>query len=196
MEWREKPGGGQPSESAGEDEQAGYSVLDRSGLLEGVGRWLRRPVFLAALGLVLLFAGLAALRGGGGPAAGPSLAGVEERIDALGRRLDAIDGQRRSVVDTDLWQRKADALAQRLDRSEAALSKRIEALEKRLEARTVASAASSAKAPAAVSAHVVQKGDTLYSIARGAGISVERLRQLNGLGPQEAIHPGDRLVLP
>ena len=43
-------------------------------------------------------------------------------------------------------------------------------------------------------AHVVRRGDNLSSIARTYGMSVERLRELNGFAPNESlIHAGQRL---
>ncbi|MDI6870045.1 MAG: cell wall hydrolase [Bacillota bacterium] len=44
--------------------------------------------------------------------------------------------------------------------------------------------------------YVVQAGDTLYSLARRVGTTVEALRELNGIGPDCLIRVGQRLVLP
>ena len=41
--------------------------------------------------------------------------------------------------------------------------------------------------------YLVEKGDTLYSIARSHGLSVEELLDLNQLPGDETIHPGQRL---
>lgn len=41
--------------------------------------------------------------------------------------------------------------------------------------------------------HEVQPGETLYRISRQYNISVDSLRQLNGLSDQAAIHPGQKL---
>jgi membrane-bound lytic murein transglycosylase D len=43
--------------------------------------------------------------------------------------------------------------------------------------------------------HVVRPGDTLYSIARENGITVEELVDLNQLRSDQIIHPGDRILL-
>ncbi|HXI13881.1 MAG TPA: transglycosylase SLT domain-containing protein [Thermoanaerobaculia bacterium] len=42
----------------------------------------------------------------------------------------------------------------------------------------------------------VAGGDTLYSIATRHGMSVEELREANGLSSEAVIRPGDRLILP
>jgi LysM repeat protein len=44
--------------------------------------------------------------------------------------------------------------------------------------------------------HVVQSGETLYSIARKYDASVTTLSQLNGLTMMSYLHPGDELVIP
>jgi LysM repeat protein len=48
---------------------------------------------------------------------------------------------------------------------------------------------------AAGTVHVVEKGDTLYGIARKYGISVESLRKQNAIPDSAEIHPGDRLTV-
>ena len=48
-------------------------------------------------------------------------------------------------------------------------------------------------APAAVTAHTVSRGETLYGIARRYGLSVEELLALNGLSGQHILRVGDTL---
>ncbi len=43
--------------------------------------------------------------------------------------------------------------------------------------------------------HIVQHGETLFSIARRYGVTVEQLRRLNGIGSDNLIHTGQRLVI-
>ena len=43
--------------------------------------------------------------------------------------------------------------------------------------------------------YVVREGDTLYSIARNYGMTVERLRDINNLGGSEVIIPYQKLYL-
>ena len=44
--------------------------------------------------------------------------------------------------------------------------------------------------------HIVQPGDTLYSIARAYGVTVEELAQANNLSAEGYVHPNDQLVIP
>jgi murein DD-endopeptidase MepM/ murein hydrolase activator NlpD len=48
----------------------------------------------------------------------------------------------------------------------------------------------------AVGSHVVQRGETLASIARRYGTDYSTLARLNGLSPPYTIHPGQQLRLP
>ncbi len=55
-----------------------------------------------------------------------------------------------------------------------------------------------APAAAAVSgggSHMVQDGETMYSIARAYGLTVSELRALNGLSEEAVIHPGQSLTV-
>jgi hypothetical protein len=86
---------------------------------------------------------------------------------------------------------------QRLAEEVASLKKEMAALEKSRSAgaKTSAAAPQPEKTEAASKAgyHEVVKGDTLYSISRRYGVSVDAIRKLNGLSGQDAIHPGQKL---
>jgi hypothetical protein len=43
--------------------------------------------------------------------------------------------------------------------------------------------------------HQVRAGETLYYISNRYGLTLEKLRQLNGLAPGSPIHPGQRLIV-
>ena len=44
--------------------------------------------------------------------------------------------------------------------------------------------------------YTIQKGDTIYSIAREYGISSKNLLRLNGLNENDTIYPGDMILVP
>ncbi|MEA3408395.1 MAG: LysM domain-containing protein [Chloroflexota bacterium] len=50
--------------------------------------------------------------------------------------------------------------------------------------------------PTGEAVHVVKRGETLYSIARRYGVSVEALAHANGLRTPNTIYAGQRLVIP
>lgn len=43
--------------------------------------------------------------------------------------------------------------------------------------------------------HTVQKGDNLFQISAKNGITIQQLKEINGIGPNEAIFPGQKLKL-
>jgi membrane-bound lytic murein transglycosylase D len=51
------------------------------------------------------------------------------------------------------------------------------------------------KKAAANSYHIVRRGETLFSIAKKHGISVEELVDLNRFGRKHVLHPGERLLV-
>ena len=63
--------------------------------------------------------------------------------------------------------------------------------------RTVAKAASSsaATAPQKGRYHTVKSGDTLYSISRKYGVTVDDVRRLNNIGKNDHIYPGQKLLI-
>ena len=44
--------------------------------------------------------------------------------------------------------------------------------------------------------HLVRSGDTLWDIARRYGVTIEQIKQANGLGRRSLIKPGQRLLIP
>ncbi|RZW18009.1 MAG: LysM domain-containing protein [Desulfobulbaceae bacterium] len=43
--------------------------------------------------------------------------------------------------------------------------------------------------------YVVQKGDNLFKISSKNKITMQKIKEINGIGPDEAIFPGQRLLL-
>jgi len=50
--------------------------------------------------------------------------------------------------------------------------------------------------PSGTRSHIVRPGESLWSIAQQYRTTVEALRRLNNLSPSQAIHPGQRLLIP
>ena len=44
--------------------------------------------------------------------------------------------------------------------------------------------------------HTVVKGDTLYSLSRSYGVSVDRIREANGMSPSSVLKAGQKLLIP
>lgn len=97
----------------------------------------------------------------------------------------------------------ADAsLSERLDRMDEGLAstqKQMEENTRKTTSETKSTAASTQidtqKAGSQTVYYEVSKGDTLYSIGRRYGVSVDAIRKLNGLSEQDAIQPGQKLKI-
>jgi LysM repeat protein len=50
--------------------------------------------------------------------------------------------------------------------------------------------------PSGTRSHIVRPGESLWSIAQQYRTTVEALRRLNNLSPSQAIHPGQKLLIP
>lgn len=155
----------------------------------------------------LLFGGIAAaallavvflLLGGGERENPEALLAIHERLDRLEARLDrleASDPHLNSITEKIAGLQKA---VDRLERERPAMLARIDRIAGRVEALDSESA--SPQKPAAglsggTRKHTVQKGETLFSIARRYALSLDELCRLNGIDRDEVIQPGQTLVI-
>ena len=214
MEWRQREdqANGEGADEGMDVEAPGYSVLHQNPWESFIRQLTGRPLVLigAVVVVVLALLGIWRLVAGGGGQDLRELAELKSELARIEQRVAAIEG-RPAPNDAALngLETKVDRLLQRLDRTEAAFSQRMGAVEQQLKERKAPPAAASAPveskpaetpaaSPPAKSAariHTVKAGDTLFSISRSAGMSVDALRQLNHMKPDATIHPGDRLKL-
>jgi LysM repeat protein len=206
MEWKDRERQAEDEDAAGriDVEAPGYSVLREGAGGFSVSGLLRRPLIPVAIlaAVVVLLVGLWRMGGDSSPTRAEQFARLENRLAELEQRLETPvpAAPAEAQADTEGVQHQIDALVRRLDRSETALSQRVAALESKAKfaaavPKPAAPPTKASAAPDKASAYTVKAGDTLYSIARRANISVEKLRQLNNLKAGNPIHPGDRLTV-
>ncbi|MGI5924716.1 MAG: LysM peptidoglycan-binding domain-containing protein [Lentisphaeria bacterium] len=127
------------------------------------------------------------------------IASRDERIKNLQNLLAAND-HRFEALDRD-WRQRFDALSSSLEQERASRSQEIQSVSKAMAAeiiRVEKSAAVSRPAPQYSGNYkelVVQKGDTLSGISSLAGVSVESIREANGL-KSDVIRIGQVLKIP
>jgi LysM repeat protein len=148
--------------------------------------------------------------GGAGRASSQQLAQLEERIQMLEERLDKFEAIDEKV--TRIWEqaKSFETFKDRFERSEASTSLRmdhltmsLESMQKQLsKAHPPVAATAKAAAPKAAPSttpqpqyHVVQPGDTLYSISKKYNLEVDQLLQLNHMKPDSVIQPGQKLIV-
>ena len=135
------------------------------------------------------------------------LMALEEKIKQLEEKLGQIEGNDERVAQ--IWE-QAKAFEQfknRFDRSEASITLRMDQMSKELEAlkksssvikvrKTVPSKSNqSTKTAGRKRYHTVRSGDSLYSISRSYGKTVDEVRRLNNLSSKAVIYPGQKLVV-
>lgn len=124
------------------------------------------------------------------------VAPMQNRIDQLEKKTAQIDGNAKKI---DALEGQIKALQQTLSRWEGAersLGERVDKLAKQMGKPQAEPAAQKAKAQAKTRYYEVRSGDTLYSIAKKHGISMDYLRRLNKLKKDAEIKPGQKLLIP
>lgn len=135
---------------------------------------------------------------------------LEERIDAVEIQLTRLPALIHQVetMETGGSTGQADQVLARIERLDTnikeiqeetrQLKSRQESISKELAQKQAAPAPTpkSTARTGEIRYHEVQRGDTLYSIARSNGISLQALLEQNNLSRDAVIQPGDRLVIP
>lgn len=153
---------------------------------------------------------------GGRQTAGGDWADLQNRLTQLEERLAHVEETLGDVARVEPQDRKIEQLKGRFDRLEASLALRMDHLVQQVEAMKKTPGASVSVQPAPAPKpkpetqpapapppktasparyHTVQAGDTLYSIGRSNGLTVDQLRSLNGLRAGEPIRPGQKLLV-
>jgi tetrahydromethanopterin S-methyltransferase subunit B len=161
--------------------------------------------------IALIIALLVLIMGGGARRAGSQqLAQLEERMQTLEERLDKFEAIDEKV--TRIWEqaKSFETFKDRFERSEASTSLRMDHLTMSLESmqkqlsKVHAPVTATAKAIAPRTApsttpqtqyHLVESGDTLYSISKKYNLEVDQLLQLNHMKPDSVIQPGQKLIV-
>jgi hypothetical protein len=122
---------------------------------------------------------------------------LEGRVKNIEDRLFALEGIEKRLAQGDERVSRVDGLEKKV----AHLEQQIADLTKMTERAPAPKAQKTAKPDQAaqtapeVRYHQVRAGETLYSIARRYGLTVDELRKLNKLNPDAVIHPSDKLVV-
>ena len=170
----------------------------RRSALGATGTGWGRAVFFGGIAVLILVAALVLLTGGEDPEEPVPWQDLSARLDALEARLDGMEA---SVQQIPALTGRIEGFAKSTGRMEAdqrALRQRIEQFARRV--KTQAGKPTPAQAGTQASAgggarHTVQKGETLFSIARRYGLSVEQLCRLNDMTKTSVIHPGQTLFV-
>lgn len=165
-------------------------------------------VIVAAVAVFLVFL----LQGGTDTGLRSRIAALEERISLLEEKVDRFEAIDQKV--TRIWEqaKSFEKFKARFDRTEASMSLRmdhltmsLEALQKkvsRMERKQVVPGAAKPKGekpkttkPSLLKYHQVKAGETLFSISRRYGLTVEQLLKMNKMKTGDVIKPGQKLIV-
>ena len=172
-------------------------------------RLSKKSIILGVIGIVVLVILITVFFGGGGLSQG-DLAPLQTKLDLVERRLAHLQGLESRIAFLENQEAELQQLILDLDRSGRSLTEQVDEMAKKLggvePGKPTAPAKIKATAPGTaaekpVSAekeryHNVRRGETLYRIAKQYGISVKELCRLNNISPNQAIYPGQKLLVP
>jgi LysM repeat protein len=163
---------------------------------------------LGGVGLVLIVVLLIfALAGPSNGVDRQQLQALEERIQGLEKRLATIGLLDQALARIENNEKELGLIMARVDRFEGTVSTQIDQIIKELgtlhqKVGSAPAAKVKTSQPVAESTpkkqanvHEVRAGDTLYSISRRYGLTVDQLRTYNNIGKDATIRPGQKLKL-
>ena len=178
---------------------------DQTGLFHNK---LNRTYIIGGIGLVILVVLLVmVLTGPSDVVERQQLQALEDRIQQLEKRITTTGVMDEALGRIDSNEKELSLIMERVDRFEGTVTTQIDQIIKELgnlhqKAGTAPAAKVKTPPPAAKPApekqtkvHEVRAGDTLYSISRRYGLTVDQLRTYNDIGKDAAIRPGQKLKL-
>ncbi len=209
MQWKDSE---ESIESSDEEAEAYYEEeysplgVKKTGVASSTARrggsliiWI--PVVVILLALIYIF-----LPMGQGSREQTRLKTLEDRLDQVEKRMLKLEGLGERVVNLEKILKDNGTLEKQLARLEASLARRMDQVDKELIQMRKKVAAGGSKnvgtqpvapqtkaAAASTTYHIVKKGDTLYSIGRRYGLSIDRLKKINKLDNNSVIYTGQKL---
>lgn len=167
----------------------GAGSLSRDGLF--------RTLLFGGVAAVVLLAAFFLLLGRGDPGDDEARGDLAERMDRIEMRLDRLEGSVKQVPSVIGRMEGLGKSLSRLESEQRNLLDRMDRLSRRLDqlSRPAPAKASPGPSTTGPATHTVKRGETLFSIAKRYGLSVEALCRLNGIGRNDVIQPGQKLVV-
>jgi hypothetical protein len=170
------------------------------------------PYIIGGIGLVIVVILFVIILSGSSDGVKPEqFQALEKRIAQLEKRMATLGGVDQALERIDKSEKELGLIMERIDRFEGTVTTQIDQIIKelgKLHQKTGSAPAPKAKAKAKaaqpvaktgtekkVKFHEVSAGETLYSISRRYGLTVDQLREYNNIGKDAAIRPGQKLKL-
>lgn len=167
----------------------------------------RKTLILGGAGILILIVLIALFSGGDNKLSTRDLSSIQIRLDQLDKRLTHLEGMEARIASLERQEKGWEQSVAEVDRSGKSLTQRLDKLTQKLDQLEKRMASAPAKTEATYPIqrrpfppdkgryHEVRSGETLYRISRQYGISMDELCRLNNLTPEQAIHPGQKLLV-
>jgi LysM repeat protein len=116
---------------------------------------------------------------------------LQSKIASLEEKITGLEKQVADLLGKSVTGGPDSSLVHRVE----ALSQKVEMLEKKAQSITESKAKPASPKGASKRYHTVNKGETLSEISKKYGISVEKLRKLNGLSRSQPLRTGQKLLV-
>jgi len=195
-----------------DDDTAGEDEIGREGYYRNQTSMLQNksnlPYILGGIGLVIIVILLVTVLSRSSDVVdSQQLQALEERIQGLEKRLATVGLIDQALDRIGKNEKELNLIMARVDRFEGTVTTQIDQIIKelgKLHQKTGSAPAPKAGAPPPVAksttekktkVHKVSAGETLYSISRRYGLTVDQLRTYNNIGKDATIRPGQKLKL-
>jgi len=211
MKWKDSYNSGKMKAELEEDyfDEEHYSSLKKNKM--GLSKFLKiseKPYVLTGMGILVLVMFIVVLFARGQQSTNQKqITALEESLNLLQDRLVRLENSGERIGNLELHQKKLEQFAGRLNHVEKSISLRMDRLAKQLDnlqkkitqtkpkASATQKTASPPKPRTGPRVHQVRRGETLYSIGRQYGVTIETLRRLNKLARGVTIYPGQKILL-
>ncbi len=195
-----------------DDDTEGEEDMGRQGYYRKHPSMLRTksniPYILGGIGLIIIVILLVTVLSGPSDVVDrQQLQALEDRIQGLEKRLATVDLIDQALNRIGNNEKELNLIMARVDRFEGSVTTQVDQIIKelgKLHRKTGSAPAPKASAPQPVTksttgkkrkVHEVSAGETLYSISRRYGLTVNKLQAYNNIGKDPTIRPGQMLKL-
>ncbi len=151
-------------------------------------------LILAAVGVLVLIVLMVILFTGSGGLSKEDLAPMEARLNQLENRLKVLESQDARLEILDKRMKGIENSLSSLRKSHNAAKSQLSALNLKLDRLRKSAASPTTEGKSRY--HTVRKGDTLYSISKKYGVSIDDLLQSNRMKKGQELKIGQRVLLP
>jgi len=167
----------------------------------------KKTLFLGGVCIVLLILLIALLLGGDTGLSRKDLTPIQVKLDLLDKRLEKLEGMESRIGFIENQQTELQQFIADIDRSGRSMTEQVDKITEKVDEleKRMASVPPKPEVPKQVQAkplapakkryHEVRPGETLYRIAQKYRMSVRELCRLNKIARDQAIYPGQKLLV-